>query len=140
MAVLLGGLEATLSIINACLPVMQPMLNLLSAKLKTSLRGTRDTPTAERPTKSSIIGIRNLRFGGGEEANFNRLHDHLYPVSENDTTLLSLNTRTETHIARYGGREDVEMNHLEHLQREPLEPHSSIAVTKAWSVSSKAPE
>ena len=106
------------------------MLNLLAAKLKASLKGTRDTPTAERPMKSSRVGKRNLRFRGGEEANFNRLHEHLYPVSENDMTLLSLDTRTE----------DLEMNDLEHLQREALEPHSSIAVTKAWNVSSKTPE
>ena len=125
---------------NACLPVMQPMLNLLSAKLKASLKGTRDTPTAERPMKSSRLGRRNLRFRGGEEANFNRLHEHLYPVSESDMTLLSLDTRTETHIVGSGRREDLEMNDLEHLQREALEPHSSIAVTKAWNVSSKAPE
>ena len=119
---------------------MQPMLNLLSVKLKASFRGTRDTSTEERPMKSSWIAKRNLRLGGGEEANFNRLHDHLYPVSGNDATLFSLNTRTETYIEGPGGRDDLEMNDMEHHQREPLEPHSSIAVTKAWDVSSKTPE
>ena len=111
---------------------------MLSVKLKASFRGTKYTE--ERPMKSSWIAKRNLRFGGAEEADFDSLDDHFYPVSENDAMRLSLNTRTETCMAGPGGREDLEMedlkmNDLEHHQREP---HSSIAVTKAWTVSSKA--
>lgn len=140
MAVLLAGLETTLSIINACLPVMQPMLNLLSTKLKESLRGTRDNFSDGRPTKSSRTARRNVRFGGGEEAKFDRLQEHLFPISDNDTTLLSFSTRTENHVAGPVGKEDLEMNDLEHLHREPVESQGSIAVTKAWKVSSTAPE
>ena len=48
--------------------------------------------------------------------------DHSYPVSENDATRLSPNTRTETYIAGPGGRKDLETDDLE-MKMDDLEHH-----------------
>lgn len=141
IALILATFENNLSIICASLPVMQPVLKNLTRIIKSTFSrsgGSNTTsPLWSSPPKAK--GQRgNPRFGASDEAKFNRLHDHLYPLASS-THQLSYEgaAATTRNTAERAGSGDV-LVEMDDLQREATQPHSAIAVTRAWEVSSKA--
>jgi len=134
-AVLLGNLEATFSIINANLPLLQPVATAIATKIKSTFTGSGSESTTLNqgsewnPKKQT----RNFQFAGSERTQFQRLQDHLYPMSATGNTLTSFALRTENEIE--GGLELKVMRDVEHGV---VKPDSAIAVTSAWNVSSNS--
>lgn len=131
--ILLAILETNLSIINACLPLMQPVLTSVSTKVRSILTSTSITLVQGRFKPSQ----RDVRFQGSEDAQFKRLHDNLYPLSFNATTQLSDGVGTINEIEGVRGYDcaDVEMDDLRHMEQAPVKEDRAIKVTKTWNVS-----
>lgn len=153
IALILATFENNLSIICASLPVMQPVLKNLTRIIKSTFSrsfGTHNTtsrlwsPPSSSAAAAAAKGKRNPGFGGSAEAKFNRLHDHLYPLASThqlsyDGTNTTTTTGTGTqNTAERAGSADAVVVEMDDLQREATQPHSAIAVTRAWEVSSKA--
>jgi len=150
IALILAIFEINLSIICASLPVMQPILTRLSQIIK--LTFSRSSSPHSRTNKFSRQRFawsskgrrqRQQVFGtsnGGSDleagAKFKQLHDHLYPLA---STEISYGGNTSTNSPCYDnnfGSGDVVVE-MDELAQDPIQPHSAIAVTRAWDVSSK---
>ena len=72
-------IEPALSIINTCLPVLQPVLD----KIIRSLGVKRNSPSTKSWNESSGGGKSSaMRHGAGEGRNFKRLDDQAYPLTK----------------------------------------------------------
>ena len=142
VTVLLATLEITLSIVSACLPLLQPVLSIISSKVKSTFTRTSNAALKGRQQWSSKQTQRNFRFPGSEGAQFKRLHDRLYPLSATGTTQFSYGDVTENHI-RGPGESERSATELDDLsqsrQVQTSQPHNAISVTKMWNVSSSSP-
>lgn len=134
IAIILAAFENNLSIICASLPVMQPVLTNLTQKIRSTFSRYGTNSTSDQRLGWSSKGHRNPKFGGSgsEEAKFNRLRDHLYPLAS--TQLPYEGTTTQTTVEGTGSGDVVV--EMDDLQQDATQPHSAIAVTRAWKVSS----
>ncbi|OCL13442.1 hypothetical protein AOQ84DRAFT_436331 [Glonium stellatum] len=157
VAVLLGALEANLSIVNACLPLFQPILTNLAQKLRSSFsrsflsRSSALTPSGSHESEKARGGFgtsakRHRLADDDEDDKLRRLHDHLYPVSATGgsgqrgsfdvpgAVELAPRVGEQTAFVEVSDGTSSRNFDLEDLERLKLEPYSAIAVTKAWNV------
>lgn len=141
------GLEPTLGVINACLPVIQPVVQtvLNSSLFSRSASGSRSSKTSKLWSLSNSSKARrrkDLSGGGGDEGTFHRVDDPSYPLTENVGTL--------THISGPQNRSVSTVGDLEAQREEgpppPQQPQTvrsslknvgtAINVRKDWEVRS----
>lgn len=122
------GLEPTLGIINACLPVIQPILHKLSQKNVFSW--------GQSATKRGHVGsgVQGAHEGGGEytRKKFQRLDDHIYPLTE---TFGNFNEIGKPQSGADFGEQDVHQQADAHA---PLGLDTSILVQHSWDVHKSA--
>ncbi|KAL8947423.1 MAG: hypothetical protein Q9222_006291 [Ikaeria aurantiellina] len=134
IAIILAVFECNLSIICVSLPVMQPVLKTLPQLVKSVFsRSSTHHSSSKRPMWPSK-DQRIPRFGGDgdpEDAKFKRLYDHVYPLGSTQLPYEGGSTQNTIESTREAGRQ-IE---LEDLPPNATQPHSAIAVTRAWEVS-----
>ncbi|KAF4629302.1 hypothetical protein G7Y89_g8852 [Cudoniella acicularis] len=134
---LLGLLEANFSIINACLPLLQPVATVISHKLKSlsSGFGSRGTTLKNQGalSMSTRKSTRKTPFGGSEDAKFKRLQDHLYPLSYDSVTQV---TNTGIEATCGASNEELELRELDSIAKGESKRNQRITVTNAWKVDS----
>ncbi len=104
---ILASLEINLSIVCACVPLLQPLINTLSERLKTRYRSgsnplkhalanpfcSRHRKRDRGSTKLNVFADKHVISAMNqkpESTNLQRVHDKLYPISTTDLTLSSL--------------------------------------------------
>lgn len=73
----------------------------------------------------------NFSGSHSQKAKLDRLHDHSYPLA-----LISFEGTTTQNTVE-GPESGGGVSEMDDLQRDEVQPHSAIAVTRAWDVSSK---
>ncbi len=159
IATILGGLEANLSIVCACLPTYPPLMTIIAEKLRTtfgsndgSLRGLFNSFSLRnrKQTHDSVkLGSTTDRQANSatdddlESARLQRHHDRLYPLSMSVPTRISQDEEVrwvdqtgKNHIrvdtdTPWSGPGVVEMERL----GDRVEPHNNINITKSWGIS-----
>lgn len=158
VAELLGALEANLSIVNACLPLFQPIMSSLAHKVRSSFsRSFLSRRSALAPSNSHGSGKARGGFSSSgkgerladEDEKLRRLHNHLYPVTATGGTSrgsfdaagteqlaaqLSPRLGEQTAFVEVSDGTSSRNFEMEDLERLKQEPYSTIAVTKAWNV------
>ena len=136
MDALWSALEPTLSIVNACLPILQPVFMVVSTKLKSTFSSSRTKSATDERSWNITPQEQDRKFPGNSRTKFERIYDHLYPLSQKTSDSMYA-VGTENEIEGRGLREgsDIELAELEELQDMHVK-QTSIAVKKEWKVSS----
>ncbi|OTA99273.1 hypothetical protein M426DRAFT_89003 [Hypoxylon sp. CI-4A] len=159
IASIVGGLEANLSIVCACLPCMSPLFTTFAGKVKSSIdshggvKGLYNNVSSRyrRPTRGSTklsdgVSVRPANSfieDDMESARLQKQVDKLYPLNTTIASRVSIEAeegwapRTRgtsfTHVASAStvvGEDVLEMARL----GDKVEPYSAINVTKTWGV------
>ena len=145
VACLLGGLETNLSIVNACLPVMQPVITKVSTKLKSTFSSSRRTSDNGSSTFNSKDQQNAFRLGSAEKRKSGSLEGHPTAFSFDDTLPGSLGSTNESIVTVSETKEaacvENENESCRYYLQQSVKPPDGIGVTKAWTVSSaKSPK
>ena len=119
--------------ICANLPVLKPAIGTLTLMVKSTFSRSSINSATDKRSGWSSKEQHGPRFGGSlsQEAKLDRLHDHSYPLA-----MMSFEgTTTQNSVEGPGSGEVV--SEMDDLQQDETQPHSAIAVTRAWDVSSK---
>ncbi|MCJ1307506.1 hypothetical protein MMC25_001152 [Agyrium rufum] len=127
----LATLEANLRVINVCLRLKQPVLSPTSKFTRSMFSTFSITYTNDIQQK---LGSARFKQSSSEERAFDRLEDHLYPMSINTTTMTIMylygpGTVNDVEGVRTASGMDVEMENIKSVGS-----GGAIKVVKAWDV------